>query len=65
MRGDLPGLRLIVNLPATGDPEFETSMNERVAELLNDIERLADQAREAVGSSEPREAIPAPGQTAR
>lgn len=56
---------VVVNLPATGDPEFETSMNERVAELLNDVERLAGQAREAVGSGEPREAIPAPGQTAR
>ena len=56
---------VIVNLPATDDPDFEGSMSERVAELLNDIERLADQAREAVGSGEAREAIPAPGHAAR
>lgn len=56
---------VLVNLPATGDPEFEGSMSERVTELLNDIERLAGQAREAVGDEEPREALPARSQDAR
>jgi formiminotetrahydrofolate cyclodeaminase len=52
---------VLVNLPATGDPDFEMSMSERVTEILNDIERLADQAREAVGTGEPRKPIRADG----
>lgn len=56
---------VIVNLPPTDDPDFEGSMSERVAELLNDIERLAGQAREAVGSGDPREPIAAPDQPTR
>lgn len=56
---------VLVNLPATGDSEFEGTMSARVAELLNDIERIADQAREAVGSGEQREPIPAPDQGPR
>lgn len=53
---------VLVNLPATGDPDFEMSMSERVTDTLNDIERLAGQAREAVGTGEPRDAIRADGQ---
>lgn len=49
---------VLVNLPATGDPGFEGTMSARVTELLNDIERLARQAREAVGDGEPREPLP-------
>lgn len=51
---------VLINLPSTGDPGFESRMTARVTELLNDIERLADQAREAVGDGSPREPIPAP-----
>ena len=56
---------VMVNLPAVGDPEFEGSMSERVTELLNDIERLAGQAREAVGDGEPRDPLPAREQESR
>jgi formiminotetrahydrofolate cyclodeaminase len=50
---------VLVNLPSVGDPAFEGDMYRRVQELLDDIERLAAETREAVGSGTPREPIPA------
>jgi methenyltetrahydrofolate cyclohydrolase len=53
---------VLVNLPSTGDPSFEGEMTGRVVELLQEVERVADQAREAVGRGEARPPIPAPSQ---
>jgi formiminotetrahydrofolate cyclodeaminase len=51
---------VLINLPSVGDPEIEGEMTARVAELLSEIESLAAQTREAVGSGEPAEPRPAP-----
>jgi formiminotetrahydrofolate cyclodeaminase len=44
---------VLINLPSTGDPEFQGTMMERVAELLGAIDDLASQTHQAV-ASEPR-----------
>jgi formiminotetrahydrofolate cyclodeaminase len=51
---------VMINLPSVGDPEVEGEMTARVSELLSEIEDLATQTREAVGSGEPAEPRPAP-----
>ncbi len=53
---------VLINLPATGDPEFEGAMTARVTELLSAIEDLATSTHQAVGSGEPREPIEPAGQ---
>jgi formiminotetrahydrofolate cyclodeaminase len=51
---------VLVNLPSVGDPEFQEVITARVDSLLHEVERLASEAREAVGNGLPREPIPAP-----
>ena len=51
---------VLINLPSVGDPEVEGEMTARVSELLSQIEDLATQTREVVGSGEPAEPRPAP-----
>ena len=48
---------VLINLPATGDPELEGTMTARVTELLAAIEDLASQAHQAVASSATRDPI--------
>jgi formiminotetrahydrofolate cyclodeaminase len=49
---------VLINLPAVGDPAFEEQMVERVKTVLDDVERLAADARQVVGSGMAREPIP-------
>jgi methenyltetrahydrofolate cyclohydrolase len=49
-----------INLPSIGDLTYEQEMGERVSRILHEIERVASETREAVGSGVARGAIPAP-----
>ena len=51
---------VMVNLPAVADPEYQLETSRQVDALVHDVERLAETAREAVGSGEPREPVPVP-----
>jgi formiminotetrahydrofolate cyclodeaminase len=48
---------VLINLPSTGDPEFEATTMARVTEVLSAIEDLASQAHQAVASGERRDAV--------
>jgi methenyltetrahydrofolate cyclohydrolase len=51
---------VFINLPSVGDPEWEGATMVRVSDLLDEVERLADAARRAVGDGEPREPLDPP-----
>jgi methenyltetrahydrofolate cyclohydrolase len=51
---------VLINLPSVGDLDVEGEMTTRVTELLAEIEALAAQTRETVGSGEPAEPRSAP-----
>ncbi len=55
---------VLVNLPSTGDPAFEDEMTIRVKGLLDRVERVASETREAVGRGDARDPIPAPAGSA-
>jgi formiminotetrahydrofolate cyclodeaminase len=55
---------VLVNLPSIGDTERSGVMTARVNELLHDIERLASDTRQAVGTGERREPLPPPADAA-
>jgi glutamate formiminotransferase/formiminotetrahydrofolate cyclodeaminase len=48
---------VLINLPSTGDPEYEEATTVRVTELLSAIEDLASRAHQAVASGEPRDPV--------
>ena len=48
---------VLINLPETGDPEYEGATTTRVTELLSAIEDLASSAHHAVASGARREPI--------
>jgi methenyltetrahydrofolate cyclohydrolase len=48
---------VMINLPATGDPELEGRLTQRMTELLAAIDDLASQTHQAIGSDERRGAV--------
>ena len=48
---------VLINLPSTGDPEFEGATTVRVTELLSAIEDLASSAHQTVASGARRDPI--------
>jgi methenyltetrahydrofolate cyclohydrolase len=54
---------VFINLPSVGDPDWEDATMSRVTGLLDEVERLAAAARQAVAEGQPREPLdpPAPG----
>jgi formiminotetrahydrofolate cyclodeaminase len=55
------GRNVLVNLPSTGDGSFEGTMTARLDGLLDEVERLASQVREIVGSGVVRERLTGAG----
>jgi formiminotetrahydrofolate cyclodeaminase len=53
---------VLINLPSTGDPEFEGATTARVTELLAAMEDLASRAHEVVASGERRDPLEPVGQ---
>ena len=51
---------VLINLPSVGDPEWEGATMLRVSELLEEVERLASDARVAVADGDPRETLDPP-----
>jgi formiminotetrahydrofolate cyclodeaminase len=51
---------VLINLPSIDDPQYRGELTTRVDTLLHDIERLAADTRQAVGSGETREPLEPP-----
>jgi len=52
---------VLINLPATGDPDLEVDLTARVTELLSAIEDLASGAHQVVRSGESRDPLESAG----
>jgi formiminotetrahydrofolate cyclodeaminase len=51
---------VLINLPSVGDPDWEGATMLRVSDLLDEVERLASAARQAVADGDPRDPLEPP-----
>ena len=54
---------VMINLPSVGDPEWEGSVMLQVTAAIDEVERLASSARQAVAEGTPRDPLDPPAQS--